>query len=196
MNSYPRILVSLSVLIPNVITSNIVLAILFSKLQTINNTVQKFDSFTIFPHHPLHIRLRHTVPSAWNDVTMRNTLTDRDDDSVVSSPPVAFSNARCRMQSASLVTSYICCNWPHVRVDTLPSAFNVEWRWRVLWIHEHTGRDTWGRRFACRMPRVTSQGTSVVHPSTPGTRWQNELFPLNCRFLPYDLPHCLLGRVY
>jgi len=117
---------------------------------------------------------------------------DRDDDL----PSVATIKFRCRRQSVSLLASYIFCNRPHVIVDALPCSFNTEWRWRVLWIHEHTGRDTWGRRFACRMPRVSSQGTSVVHPSTPGTRWQNELFQLHCRFLPYDLPHCLLGRVY
>lgn len=178
------------------ITSNTVLAILLSKQQTINNTVQMLViNYHLPTSSPTHKVTSHSAlgMKRCNHAECPNMVRD---DSVVSSPSVAIIKSCCRRLSASLEASYVFRNWPHVRVDTLPCSFNAEWRWRVLWIHEHTGRDTWGRRFACRMPRVTSQGTSVVHPSTPGTRWQNELFPLHCRFLPYDLPHCLLGRVY
>ena len=39
VNSYPKVLVSLSILVPAVISRNVVLAILLSKLQAINNTI-------------------------------------------------------------------------------------------------------------------------------------------------------------
>ena len=95
---------------------------------------------------------------------------DRDDDSVVSSPYAIIINPHCRRQGPSLVASYLFCNWPHVIVDTLPCSFNAEWRWRVLWIHEHNGRDTWGRRFA--LPHATCHQSRNICGSSINTGHQ------------------------
>lgn len=111
VNSYPRVLVSLSILVPAVVTSNVVLEILLSKVQTINNTVQML---VIDYHLPTSSSIfkaaSHSTLGMKGCNRAKYANIDRDDDSVVSSPSVAIIKPLCRRQDASLGASYIFCN--------------------------------------------------------------------------------------
>jgi hypothetical protein len=80
------------------------------------------------------------------------------------------------------------------QIATLLRPLNTQLLWGML-MHE----DTWGGWIACHMPRDKKQGTCVLHPSTPGTRWKKWTDPTQLQgLLPFwsisDLPHCLLTR--